>query len=235
MDGRALLSDGLSAWWRFSERRDGDLRVSSPPRQLAERRRALVDLPWAWNTQVHGAAVRTVLDETDLEVDNGAEADALVTNRPGVVLSVNVADCAAVALLSPQGVIGAVHAGWRGLHAGVVESAVDAMRNLGARVVTAWLGPCIHPECYEFGADDLATMAERYGPAVRARSATGTPALDLPMAVAAALGRARVELMGAAEACTGCDPGRFYSFRARRNEARHALAVWLERGRVPAR
>jgi YfiH family protein len=214
-------------------RDDGDLRVTRPADDLANRRRELVDAPWAWNTQVHGATVRVLAAGSDVDADNGLQADALVTRRTGVVLSVNVADCAPIALVSPQGVIGAVHAGWHGVADGVVEAAARAMRSLGAVEINAWLGPCIHPECYEFGADDLAEIAARYGPAVSARTAWGTRALDLPTSVAAALGRARVALVGAADTCTACDATRFYSFRARGDEGRHALAVWIERDDAP--
>src|SRR5674476_1670641 len=67
---------------------------------------------------------------------------------PGTALCVLTADCAAIALASAEGVCSAVHAGWRGLVAGVVEAAVTAMRDLGASDVTASLGPCIHAPCY---------------------------------------------------------------------------------------
>jgi len=174
--------------------------------------------------QVHGATV-AVVDGTEPQL---VEADALVTDRAGLVLSVNVADCAPVALFSPQGVIGAVHAGWRGAELGVIEAAVATMRSLGARQIRAWLGPCIHAECYEFGEADLGRLAERFGPAVRARTRGGQPALDVPMAVAAALGGTGVELAGAADMCTACDPQRFYSFRARGDRGRHTLALWME-------
>ena len=58
------------------------------------------------------------------------------------------------------------------------------MRRSGGTAITAVVGPCIHAECYEFGADDLDALAARFGPAVRPRTAWGTPALDLPAAIA---------------------------------------------------
>jgi YfiH family protein len=184
----------------------------------------VLDRPWSSLTQVHGATT-VVIEEPLAET---IEADALVTDRADLVLSVNVADCAPVAIVSQQHVVAAVHAGWKGVEAGVIEAAVDAMRTLGARDLSAWLGPCIHAECYEFGEDDLDNLTARYGPALRSRTADGERALDLPMAVAAALGRAGVALAGAADACTACDGSRFYSHRARRDEERHALAMWIE-------
>ena len=92
---------------------------------------------------------------------------------PGCALAVLTADCAPVALASPEGVFGVAHAGWRGLVAGVLERTVDAMRALGATEIGAVLGPCIRAECYEFGPADLDRVAARLGDGVRATTAVG--------------------------------------------------------------
>lgn len=202
----------------------GDLRAFPEAERLAERRAECVDLPWSAVRQVHGADVAVVTEPLTDVVD----ADALVTDRPGLVVSVNVADCAPVAIVSRQSVVAAVHAGWKGIETGVIQATAETMRGLGARDLVAWLGPCIHPECYEFGAEDLDRLEQRSGPAVRSSTAGGAAALDLPMAVAAALGGVGVALAGAADACTSCDPSRFFSHRARADTQRHALAVWIE-------
>ena len=144
-----------------------------------------------------------------------------MTAVPGARLAVLTADCAPVALASDKGVVGVAHAGWRGLVAGVLERTVEAMRALGADGVQAALGPCIHAECYEFGAADLDVVAARYGDAVRAVTTEGTPALDLPAAVRAALDGAGVELVSGDVACTACSPDH-YSFRARSEDERQA-------------
>jgi hypothetical protein len=124
-------------------------------------------------------------------------------------------------------VVGAVHAGWRGLSAGVVERAVDAARALGATDVHAVLGPCIRPECYEFGAADLDTVAATLGEGVRAVTSAGRPALDVPAAVAAALGRAGVTELDDLGACTACSDD-YFSWRARGELARQAMVVWRD-------
>ncbi len=165
---------------------------------------------------------------TTYERVTGSEADGLVTTRADVVLSVNVADCAPVALVSRQGVVAAVHAGWRGVAAGVIERAVADMRSLGAIDIEACLGPCIHPECYEFGVDDLDLLRAQLGGAIAGRTSSGAPALDLPMAVAGALGRAGVALVESADRCTACGGADLYSHRARHDDGRHALVVWIE-------
>ncbi len=190
--------------------------------ELERRRRALVDRPWSWVTQVHGAGVVVVR-----RPDQGGrgEADALVSDHPGVCLAVFTADCAPIALASPEGIIGAVHAGWRGLMSGVVGSAVETMQTLGASRIEAALGPCIHAECYEFSPGDLEPVAARLGPEVRASTATGRPALDLPEAVRASLRAAGVDLVADEDVCTACSPVHF-SYRARGERQRMALVVW---------
>ena len=105
-------------------------------------------------TQVHGAAVEVV--DAPWAEGAGPRADAMVTARRGVALGVITADCAPVLLLdSRAGVAGAVHAGWRGAVAGVLEATVAAMVGLGAREasIAAAIGPCIRQASYEVGAD----------------------------------------------------------------------------------
>ncbi len=154
----------------------------------------------------------------------GVTGDALVTAAPGVALAVFTADCAPVALVSPEGVVGIVHAGWRGLEAGVVDNAVETMRRMGATRIDAALGPCIRPGCYEFGEAELERLAARLGPSVRARTSTGRPALDLPAAVSAALERAGAALVSDRGDCTACSD-EWFSHRARREEQRQATVI----------
>lgn len=102
--------------------------------------------------QVHGTTVIAV--ETPWHAGQGPAADALVTNCPGLALGVITADCAPVLLHDAQaGVIGAVHAGWRGAVAGVLEAAITSMATLGAvpARMTAIVGPCIAQDSYEVG------------------------------------------------------------------------------------
>lgn len=209
----------------FSTRADGDFGVSGAEPVLAARRRSLVDRPWTWLRQVHGAGTVRV-DEPGGAA--GSEADAAVTDVVGAALAVHVADCAPVALVAPEGIVAAVHAGWRGLAAGVVDAAVDGMQGLGATRIEAVVGPCIHPECYEFGAGDLEALARRFGEQVRGRTAGGRPALDLPRAVYAALRRRDVVLRASSATCTSCASARCFSHRARADTGRHAFVVWIE-------
>ncbi len=103
-------------------------------------------------TQVHGAEV--VHANSAWAAGEGPRADAMVTDRPGIALGIVTADCAPVLFCDPAaGVVGAAHAGWRGAVAGVLEATVAAMQALGARRITAVVGPCIRQESYEVSAD----------------------------------------------------------------------------------
>ena len=157
----------------------------------------------------------------------GAVADAAVTAVAGAALAVITADCAPVALSSTEGVVGVVHAGWRGLVAGVVEATVSAMERLGAREIFAALGPCIWPHGYDFSLPDLDSVADKLGPGVRAVSSSGKPALDVPAAVAAALARSGASLVAVSQTCTHCSRAH-WSWRARGERGRQATVVWRE-------
>ena len=117
---------------------------------------------WISLHQVHGAVVYPADVAGPTTGHPAPYADASVSAEPGAVLSVLTADCGPVALVAP-GVVAAVHAGWRGVAAGVLEAAVAEVRRRGSGAVRAVLGPCIHPECYEFSPADLAPIAERLG------------------------------------------------------------------------
>jgi YfiH family protein len=211
----------------FTSRADGDLGhagdyVHTVRSDVDARRRAVVDLPWTWLRQVHGDRVVSVRAPGG---GCGRRADAAVTDRRGCALAVLTADCAPVALVAPEGVIGVAHAGWRGLLAGVLERTIEAMRALGADDIRACVGPCIHSECYEFGAADLDRVARRLGESVRASTARGSPALDVPAAVRSALAAADVEEVDDVDVCTACSPEHF-SHRARAELGRQALVAW---------
>ena len=218
----------------FTSAADGDLGRSAEPHLLATRRAALAPGPWTWLDQVHGAEV-VVVDRPGGGA--GSRADAAVSAIPGAVLSVLTADCAPVLLWSvPEAgrgpvVVGAAHAGWRGLVAGVLEACVDAMRDLGATDPDWRLGPCVSPAAYEFGGDDLAAVEDRLGPTVRSTTVDGAPALDTRAAVAAALGRAGVRVPAGSTRvpCTVLDPG-WFSWRARRDTGRQAAVIWIDDG-----
>ncbi|MHB1712461.1 MAG: laccase domain-containing protein [Acidimicrobiales bacterium] len=184
-----------------------------------------------WLRQVHGSSVR-IVGGTDgsrgsagIRAPSGGEGDGLVSMSPQVRLVALSADCATVAMGSDEGVFAAVHAGWRGLLAGVIEAAADAMRRLGATTVWGALGPTIHAECYPFSECDLSLMAARYGDVIRSVSSDGRPALDLPGAVGAAFGQAEILQVDGIGACTSCSV-EYFSHRGDGDSGRQGLVVW---------
>ncbi len=165
--------------------------------------------------QVHSADVVTV---TAPLTGAAPRADALVTNVPGLALSVLTADCQPVLMADIEAsVIGAAHAGWRGALAGILENTVRAMQALGARPerIVAVIGPTISQRAYEVGPEFMdAVLAE--DPAYDRFFAGGAGdrvQFDLP-----GFGLARLRAAGVAEAswtghCTYSDAERFFSYR----------------------
>ena len=188
---------------------------------LARRRAAIIDAPWTWLRQVHGARVVTVTEPGE---HAGVEADAIVTTVTGAPIAVLTADCAPLLLTAP-GAVGVVHAGWRGLMAGVVEAAVDAMTDLGHAPEGAVLGPTIRARCYEFDAQAMEPIVGRYGPELRSETVCGTPALDLVAGVRAALESRNLTLEDRGT-CTACS-STHWSYRARSDPGRQALVAWI--------
>jgi YfiH family protein len=209
----ALEVDGARV--AFTDRHDGvslapydtanlGLATGDDPAAVAENRRraarTVTGVPdarhWAWVRQVHGGRV-VYFDAPS----GGGDADALVSTAPDVSLVVLVADCAPIALVAGEAVA-AVHCGWRGLTAGVIEAAVHSARERGDAPVRAVVGPCISAAHYEFGVDELDHVTDRIGPVVRARTDTGAPALDLRAGVGAALAAAGVSDHTDVDVCT---------------------------------
>jgi hypothetical protein len=199
------------------------------PAAVAENRRRAADavLPGATLVgvyQVHGAAVATVRQPwPDAERPH---ADAVVTDRPGMLLGILTADCAPVLFADAQaGVIGAAHAGWKGALAGVTDAALAAMEALGAERtrIAAAIGPCIAQQSYEVD-DAFARRFEDADP-VNARffvaAKPGHRRFDLEGYVAHRLAAAGVGRVEALSLDTYADVDRFYSFR-RATHAREA-------------
>ncbi|MDQ3932814.1 MAG: polyphenol oxidase family protein, partial [Actinomycetota bacterium] len=152
----------------------------------------------------------------------GAElrgVDALVTAHTGRALVVQVADCVPLLIASTNGPIAAVHAGRRGVQAGIVEAALEALDTQGAppETLRAVIGPAIRGCCYELPAAIRAEVASER-PEAAAATAAGRPSLDLPAAVAASLAAAGATVLAADEGrfgCTHCDRARrWFSHRA---------------------
>ena len=164
--------------------------------------------------QVHSALAIPV----DAPLEERPRADAMVTDTPGLALSVLTADCQPVLFADiSAGVIGAAHAGWRGTLDGVLEATIEAMEDLGAErgEICAVIGPSLSQAAYEVGQEFFETFLDTDAASARyfAQGAGDRLQFDLP---GYGLHRLRSAGVGHAEwtsHCTYSDPDRFYSYR----------------------
>lgn len=172
-------------------------------------------VPVALAKQVHGTDVLVVDGGYDLE--KRAEADALVSARPGIALGILTADCVPVLLADAEaGVIGAAHAGWRGAVDGVLARTVEAMVALGADAsrITAAIGPAIAPESYEVGDEFAETIRCDYPDAVPFLVAgSEKPHFDVPGMVAAQAEALGIGTIDRAGGDTYAAPEKYFSHR----------------------
>lgn len=178
-----------------------------------------------WLEQVHGIVVA--------DADRAGcrpVADAAVAKRTGSVCVVMTADCLPVLLCDRQGtVVAAVHAGWRGLAAGVIEEAVGKME-VAPQDLMAWMGPAISQRAFEVGAEVRAAFVSQD----QAAAAAFIPGqVDKYLADIYALARLRLNALGVSQIyggdrCTFTDSERFFSYRRDGVTGRQGTFIWLE-------
>lgn len=187
----------------------------------------------AWIAQVHGA---DVVDACTVGLDQPVRTgDASIATAPGVVCAILTADCLPVLFADLEGkVVGAAHAGWRGLAGGVLGETVRAMREAGAGEITAWMGPAIGPDAFEVGEDVRdAFLAALPG---EATLAAFRPKSDQPVKFWAdmfTLARLMLERDGVTRVhgggmCTFGAPERFYSYRRDHVTGRQGSLIWIK-------
>jgi len=188
------------------------------PEAIAENRRRiaehlgakmLLSLP-----QIHSDKVVTVREPWETE---RPQADAMVTDQPGIALGVLSADCAPVLFVDREaGIIGAAHSGWKGALGGVLEATIEAMLALGARRdrITAVIGPAISQRVYEVGPEFVERFLDedRDNGRFFAGGAGDRAMFDLPGFCLARLRAAGISAEWSRH-CTHSDPARFYSYR----------------------
>lgn len=178
-----------------------------------------------WLRQVHGV---TVVDAASADADT--TADGAWTDRPGVVCAVLTADCLPVFLCNRQGTkVALLHAGWRGLMAGVIEAGLQALATPGAELL-AWLGPVIGPDSYEVGdavRDAFLAQDADAAACFRAQGA-GQWHADLYALARRHLQAQGVNVIHGGHFCTVREPERFYSFRRDGVTGRMASLIWLD-------
>lgn len=160
--------------------------------------------------QVHSPDVVNVT----APLPNIPKADAMVTATPGIGLGVLSADCAPVLFASPEGIVGAAHAGWKGALGGVTDATMEAMRALGATKVTAAIGPCISQRAYEVGPEFMDEFMDEDPENSRffAGGAGDRVQFDLPGYLLQRLRAAGAEASWTGH-CTFSDPAQFFSYR----------------------
>jgi YfiH family protein len=205
--------------------------VGDLPAHVAENRsrlRQALPADPAWLTQVHGTRV---VDAA--EVEGVPEADACIASRPGAVCVIQTADCLPVLFCDREGrVVGAAHAGWRGLAGGVLENTLAAMRSAGAGDIMAWMGPAIGPERFEVGSDVLSAFVDRHPDAAAAFVPVAGQAdkylADIFSLARTILDKAGVQRVHGGGLCTVTDRNRFYSYRRDKTTGRMASLIWLK-------
>ena len=202
---------GLNVGWGSNDEREA----------IAENRRRAVEavLPGAALVTVHQVHSADVVSVTaPWPDDRRPQADALVTDRPGLLLGILTADCAPVLLADVQaGVIGAAHAGWKGVLAGVTDATITAMEALGAKRqrIAAAIGPCIAQASYEVDDDFEAqsVVADTFNARFFKMGREGHAWFDLEGYVAMRLEAAGVATVEKFGLDTYADESRFFSYR----------------------
>ncbi|HEX5206553.1 MAG TPA: peptidoglycan editing factor PgeF [Steroidobacteraceae bacterium] len=179
-----------------------------------------------WLQQVHGQRVVDLDRQTSR--DSFGPADAAVTRSSGRVCAIQVADCMPVLFAAKDGsVVGAAHAGWRGLAAGVLESTVLAMK-VPAGELIAWMGPAIGPAHFEVGEEVRTAFlaADSGASAAFAANERGRWQCDLYALAGRRLAALGVSAVHGGGWCTYADAGRFFSYRRDGRCGRMAALIW---------
>lgn len=189
-----------------------------------------------WLKQVHGRLV-SMPSSRESALNGPFEADASVTQTPGEVLAILAADCMPVLFTSIHGdIVGAAHAGWRGLSSGVLEQTVGAMRSLQpalqSRDILAWMGPAISQDAFEVGEDVLEAFSMSPQPILSKAfmPIKGRPGKYLANLYLLAQDRLRsvgVEHISGGGFCTFHDSARFFSYRRDGITGRFASLIWI--------
>ena len=208
--------------------------VGDAPLHVAENRhrvRELLPAAPVWLNQVHGVNV-IFADAVGASILPSLAADASVSETKNTVCAVLVADCLPVLFCVDDGSrVGVAHAGWRGLHSGVLERTVSAMGADPAKIL-AWMGPAIGANAFEVGQDvfDAFTCVSREdADAFRPiRDKADKYLADIYALARRRLQRAGVRKIFGGKFCTVSEKARFFSYRRDGQTGRMAALIWLE-------
>jgi YfiH family protein len=161
------------------------------------------------------------------------QADASIATRRGAVCVIQTADCLPVLFCDTAGtIVGAAHAGWRGLAGGVLQNTIAGMRDAGADEILAWLGPAIGPQRFEVGEDVLNAFAAvdvKTGAAFApVAGRPGKYLADIYRLARMMLAKVDVQRVYGGGLCTMTDDRRFYSYRRDKVTGRMASLIWIK-------
>lgn len=197
---------------------------------LANRHRLGLPAEPVWLNQVHGQMVIDAGRVATQKPVTGIEADAAYTVQPGIICAVLTADCLPVLLCDQQGTrVAAVHAGWRGLAAGIIERTLDALQLPGEQLL-AWLGPAIGSAAYEVGDEVRAAFVQQNAEAAGAFQ-PGRPGhwwMDIYQLARQRLCTRGVNSISGGNHCTWHEAENFYSYRRDGVTGRMASVIWIE-------
>jgi YfiH family protein len=197
--------------------------------------RYFCDAEPVWLAQVHG----TTVCDADHPLTDSPAADAAVSRSVGVACAVLTADCLPVLFSDRRGsAVGAAHAGWRGLAAGVLEATIDAMRADPSDLL-AWLGPAIGPRAFQVGPEVLESFCGNDSGAGECFTAErdGKWRADLYGLARRRLARAGIDAIFGGGRCTYTEHELFHSYRRGGADAaaRMASLIWIDRAEIPRR
>jgi purine-nucleoside/S-methyl-5'-thioadenosine phosphorylase / adenosine deaminase len=204
-----------------------DPKIVSANRQRLQQELALPQAP-VWLEQVHGVHVANLDEETA-----PTPADASYTQTAGRVCAILTGDCLPLLITSHRGdKVAAVHAGWRGLAAGVIDAAIGALQTPGSELLV-WLGPAIGPDHFKVGDEVRDLFAARHPDYAKGfvRGGHSQWQADLYQLATLNLQHLGIPNVYGGGWCTYCDVGRFYSYRREKDQAgRMASLIWKSSG-----
>jgi polyphenol oxidase len=210
-----------------------DNRVSvAANERLAAQALGIAEVDIRWVHQVHGVAVHHAesLPANAPLGGTSIKGDAVVAHTPGLVCAVKAADCMPVLFAARDGsAVAAVHAGWRGLAAGVLERTVAAMR-VAPKDLLAWMGPCIGPAAFEVGEEVRAAFIAHDPRSALYFSSRETPGkflCDMPSIARQRLLAVGVTDVSGGDYCTFNQAELFFSHRREPITGRMAAFVWI--------
>ena len=176
-----------------------------------------------WLDQIHGNRAVPAVKTESLQ-----QADASYTSESGVVCAVMTADCLPLLVCNSDGThVAAIHAGWRGVLAGVIGNTISAMQ---VQDLLVWLGPAIGPDCFEVGAEVRAAFLEKSAAFIKAfkEQSNGKWLADIYQLARIDLAALGIDKVYGGNFCTVTEHERFYSYRRDKETGRMATLIWRE-------